>query len=414
VYQEPELCAELTVAESVLLGGEPARYGVIDRSTQRERALASLRRVVPEDNAQRLAPERLIKTLSPSERQLVALARALAHGDCRVLILDEPTSALSAADVARLFDVVADLAASGITVLYISHFLEEVERVATRFTMLRDGRSVASGDLATTTRSELVALMAGRAVSELFPRSPRVPGEPVLELAALRGTVRPSDASLTLRRGEVLGIAGLLGSGRTALLRAIFGLDAVRGGTLRVKALSGPRSPAERLRQGVGLLSEDRKGEGLADSMSLGDNLTLSKLDELGPLGLVLPARRDAATQRYVTELGIRCRGPEQLARELSGGNQQKLCFARLLHHGVDVLLLDEPTRGIDVGSRADIYRLIDGLAAKGAAILLVSSYLPELLGVCDRVAVMVRGRLATARPVTELSEHALLLEATG
>jgi ribose transport system ATP-binding protein len=241
-----------------------------------------------------------------------------------------------------------------------------------------------------------------------------VPGEPVLELAALRGAVRPSDASLTLRRGEVLGIAGLLGSGRTELLRAIFGLDAVRGGTLRVKALSGPRSPAERLRQGVGLLSEDRKGEGLADSMSLGDNLTLSKLDELGPFGLVLPARRDAATQRYVTELGIRCRGPEQLARELSGGNQQKLCFARLLHHGVDVLLLDEPTRGIDVGSRADIYRLIDALAAKGAAILLVSSYLPELLGVCDRVAVMVRGRLATARPVTELSEHALLLEATG
>ncbi|HEY4159463.1 MAG TPA: ATP-binding cassette domain-containing protein, partial [Polyangiaceae bacterium] len=170
VYQEPELCAELTVAESVLLGGEPARYGVIDRLTQRERALASLKRVVPDDQAQRLAPDSLIKTLSPSERQLVALARALAHGDCRVLILDEPTSALSAADVARLFDVVADLAASGITVLYISHFLEEVERVATRFTMLRDGRSVASGDLATTTRSELVTLMAGRAVSELFPR----------------------------------------------------------------------------------------------------------------------------------------------------------------------------------------------------------------------------------------------------
>jgi len=413
VAQEPALCADLSVAENILLGALPGSFGVVDRAALRRRAGAALARVLPEgallpDLAQRAG------ALGQGDRQLVCLARALAQTECRILILDEPTSTLNSSEAERLFGVVRELTKSGMAVLYVSHFLEEVERIADRYTVLRDGQFVQSGALAQTTRGELVKLMAGRDVQALFPRSARTPGEVVLDLHELSGKNLPISASLTLRRGEVLGIAGLLGAGRTELLRAIFGLEAVKSGSLRVKAVVGAASPARRLAQGVGLLSEDRKGEGLAESLSLGDNITLSKLESLGSFGLVSPKRRSAIARTHLDRLGVRARGPEQLARDLSGGNQQKICFARLLHHGLDVLLLDEPTRGVDVGSRADLYRIIDELAARGNAVLMVSSYLPELLGVCDRIAVMVRGRLLPARPASELSEHALLLEATG
>ena len=413
VAQEPALCAELSVAENILLGALPGRFGFIDRVELQERAFAALARVLPE-GAPRPDLNRRAGELGQGDRQLVCLARALAQSECRLLILDEPTSTLNSKEAARLFTVVRELTRRGIAVLYVSHFLEEVERLATRFTVLRDGQFVASGELAHTTRSALINLMAGRAVSELFPRSPHAPGEVLLELRELSGPKLPISASLRLRRGEVLGIAGLLGAGRSELLRAIFGLAPVKSGDLRVKAVLGKASPARRLAQGVGFLSEDRKGEGLAEGLTLGDNITLSKLESLGALGFVSPARRAAIAQTYLERLGVRARGPEQLARDLSGGNQQKICFARLLHEAADVLLLDEPTRGVDVGSRADLYRIIDELAVRGKALLLVSSYLPELLGVCDRVAVMVRGKLGAARPVGEWTEHDLLLEATG
>ncbi len=413
VSQEPALCPDLSVAENVLLNALPGRFGVVDRAEQRRRAGAALARVLPQG-----APlpdlDQRAGDLGQGDRQLLCLARALAQSECRILILDEPTSTLNSSEAERLFGVVRELTKSGIAVLYVSHFLEEVERLADRYTVLRDGQFVATGNIAGTGRAELVKLMAGRDVQELFPRSERTPGEVVLALGALSGRALPIAASLELRRGEVLGIAGLLGSGRSELLRAIFGLDPVKAGTLRVKAVLGAASPARRLAQGVGLLSEDRKGEGLAEGLSLGDNLTLSKLESLGPHGLVSPKRRAAITRSYIERLGIRARDPEQLARDLSGGNQQKICFARLLQHDLDVLLLDEPTRGVDVGSRADLYRIIDEFAARGKAVLLVSSYLPELLGVCDRIAVMVRGRLGPAHPVSACTEHELLLEATG
>ncbi|HKO49808.1 MAG TPA: sugar ABC transporter ATP-binding protein [Polyangiaceae bacterium] len=413
VSQEPALCPDLSVAENILLGALPSRFGILDRAEQRRRAGAALARVLPAgaplpDLAQRAGD------LGQGDRQLLCLARALAQADCRILILDEPTSTLNSSEAERLFSVVRELTRSGIAVLYVSHFLEEVERIADRYTVLRDGQFVHSGVIADTTRSELVKLMAGREVQELFPRSARSPGQVVLDLREVAGEKLPISASLLLRRGEVLGIAGLLGAGRSELLRAIFGLDAVKSGTLRVKGVLGPASPARRLAQGVGLLSEDRKGEGLAEALSLGDNITLSKLESLGSFGFVSPARRDAIARSYLSRLGVRARGPEQLARDLSGGNQQKICFARLLQHGADLLLLDEPTRGVDVGSRADLYRIIDELAARGNAVLMISSYLPELLGVCDRIAVMVRGKLGEARPASERSEHDLLLEATG
>jgi ribose transport system ATP-binding protein len=294
--------------------------------------------------------------------------------------------------------------------------------------------------------------MVGRQVEQLYPRSVRRPGEVVLEIEDLAGLEKPESASLKLRRGEVLGIAGLVGAGRTELLRSLFGLDPIRKGKIRLGVYAGPASPVRRWMQGAGILSEDRKEEGLALSLSISDNVTLSKLRGLGPFGLVLPSRQDEAAARWIERLGIRCLGPRDRVSSLSGGNQQRVALARLLQHDVDVLLLDEPTRGIDVAAKAMIYRLIDelatgsliGLTAEHAesaetknikdvfsvvsalsavkkpagrapkAILMVSSYLPELMGVCDRVAVMCRGRLGPTHRIDEVDEHKLMLEATG
>jgi ribose transport system ATP-binding protein len=250
--------------------------------------------------------------------------------------------------------------------------------------------------------------MVGRSVADLYPRSERTRGEPVLDLNDLAGPVKPERASLTLHRGEVLGIAGLVGAGRTELLRTIFGLDPIRSGKIKIKAYVGPASPAERWNSGVGMVSEDRKQEGLALSLSIADNLTLSSIGSI-----VKPSDQAAASKEWIKKLAIRCREPQQPVGNLSGGNQQKVAIARLLEHGVDVLLLDEPTRGIDVGSKAQIYKLVDELACSGKAILMVSSYLPELLGTCDRIAVMCKGILHPARNVPEIDEHMIMTEAT-
>lgn len=413
VYQEPQLCPHLTVAENVVLGVEPTRGIFVDRAAAEKRARDALARLAGAGETA-LSPSALVLSLSPGDRQQVAVARALAASTCRVLILDEPTSSLPARDAERLFAALAELKKDGLCILYISHYLEEVERIADRFTVLRDGRTVGSGEVAQTATSEMVKLMVGVDVDELFVHGEHTPGEELLVLDGLAGKKKPASASLTLRRGEVLGIAGLVGSGRTELLRVVFGLDPVKSGNIRVGAYSGPASPARRLAQGMGMLSEDRKEEGLAADMSIADNLTLSKLDTVGPFGVIPPARQERSAQKWIERLGIRCESGRQPVSALSGGNQQKVALARLLHHDVDVLLLDEPTRGIDIKSRAEIYKLIDELAQNGRGVLVVSSYLPELFGICDRIAVMHRGRLGEARPVSELDPHRVLMEATG
>jgi ribose transport system ATP-binding protein len=410
VYQELSLVPHLSVGENVLMGEEPATLGVLHRRQMRARVAE----VLGEVGHPELDVEARVGGLSLAAQQIVEIARAVAQTSCRVLILDEPTSSLTRDDIERLFGLIRAFSRRGLAIVYISHVIEEVRRVADRFTVLRDGQTVGSGPVAGTEASEIVRMMAGRQMDQLFPRSARQPSEIALELRDLAGVTLPESASLELRWGEVVGIAGLAGAGRTELLRAVFGLEPVRRGHIRVGAFIGPASPARRLRQGVGFLSENRKTEGLALSLSIADNLTLSKLTGLGPATLVLPSRQRAASARWIARLGIRCRGADQPVWQLSGGNQQKVAIARLLHNDVDVLLLDEPTRGIDVTSKAHIYDLIDRLAVSGKAVLLVSSYLPELLGICDRVAVMRRGVLGPARPVAELSEHAVLMEATG
>ncbi len=417
IYQELALAPHLSAMENILLGIEPTRGPFMNwRET---RAIA--RRALDEVGLTALDPATLVEELSIAEQQLVEIARAVAVG-CKVLVLDEPTSSLTQKDVQALFSLVRRLKAKGVGVVYISHALEEIEALCDRFTVLRDGETIGHGVVGQVPVDKIISMMVGRDVADLYPRSHRKAGEPILELRSLSGAKAPKSASIALHRGEVVGIAGLIGSGRTETLRALFGLDPVAAGEVRIAgAPAGSGGPALRWAQGVGLVSEDRKTEGLAQNLSIAENLTLSRLDGLGPWRFVRPSRQNAAAAPWIKAFPIKCQGGEQPVEALSGGNQQKVAIARLLHHDCDVLLLDEPTRGIDVGSKAQIYSWIDKLAlgdpAAGKApkaVLVVSSYLPELLGICDRIAVMTRGVLGEARPVSEWNEHSLMLAATG
>ncbi len=373
IYQELSLAPDLSVEENIVLGMEPTHYGVVRRDEMRARAEDVLRRL----HHSEISPTTAASRLSVAEQQLVEIARALAVG-CRVLVLDEPTSSIARADVERLFQIIGRLKEQGHAVVYISHFIDEVKEVADRFVVLRDGRNAGGGEVRSATRAEIVEMMVGRSLEELYPRTPRNPGEAILDIAP----------GITLHRGEVLGIAGLVGAGRTRLLRSLFGRNAA-------------------WKSGVGMVSEDRKGEGLATGMSVTDNLTLPRLS-----AWVSPSRQSAVARRWIQALNIHCLDDRQEISDLSGGNQQKVALARLLHCDVDVLLLDEPTRGIDVGSKAQIYELIDKLVAGGKAVLIASSYFPELIGICDRIAVMHRGKLGRPRLVSEVDEHRLMMEA--
>jgi ribose transport system ATP-binding protein len=409
VYQELALAPDLSVEANVLLGQEATAFGFLRHDENRRRvreALALLEH--PE-----IQPDAPAAGLNPAARQLVEIARALLT-DLKVLVLDEPTSALDRDDVERLFALIGRLKGRGVSVVYISHFLEEIEAIADRFTVLRDGRAVGEGLVSEVTRHKVIELMVGRALDEQYPRVPHTLGEPVLRIDRLSGVDLPDEAELTLHHGEIVGIAGLVGSGRTELLRTVFGLDPVRSGEVTVHHIRGPASARQRIRQGVGLLSEDRKGEGLALEQSIADNVTYSWLRPYQTLGLINNARRTAATQELLQRLNTRFRNPRQAVGELSGGNQQKVALARLLHQQADVLLLDEPTRGVDVGSKAEIYRLVGELAAQGKAVLVVSSYLPELFGVCDQLAVMCRGRLSGTRPIGDWTPELVMAVATG
>ncbi len=416
IYQELSLAPHLSVMENILLGIEPTAGPLIDWREMRQRAMRALAEVGVSD----VAVEREVGRLPIARQQMVEIARAVAL-ECRVLVLDEPTSSLTRQDIEKLFGLIQRLKAKGLAVIYISHFLEEVQEISDRFTVLRDGRTVGSGTTSEASTDDIVSLMVGRQVDELYPAHRRSPGDALLEVRNLAGSEKPTSASLTLRRGEVLGIAGLVGAGRTELMRAIFGLDDVAAGSVKIGSYSGAASPARRWRQRIGMVSEDRKNEGLAVGLSVADNVTLPALGGLGPMGLVTPARQAAACRRWLEKIPIRCRSAYQSVGSLSGGNQQKVALARLLHADVDVLLLDEPTRGIDVGSKAQIYGLVNELAAgdpeagrEPKGVLMISSYLPELLGTCDRIAVMCRGRLGESRPVEGWSEHELMLEAVG
>ncbi len=420
IHQELCLCPHLSAAENMLLGLEPARGrgGWVDRDAARRRTVALLEQF----GRSGLHPEARVGDLPLAAQQVVEICRALA-ADARILLMDEPTSSLQREDVNRLFALIRQLAARGIAIVYISHFLEEVREIAGRYTVLRDGRSVASGSITDASNDQLIAHMVGRAA--LTSRPPLRSGEGERHegnvILAVHDVALPpvlKHASFELRRGEVLGIAGLMGSGRSELIRALFGLEPRASGRLalggRPLAVSGAR-PSRRLAQGFGYLSEDRRREGLALTLSVADNLTATRFSACSPgWGWLDLDRQRAAATRWIDALHIRAAAPTQPVRALSGGNQQKVAVGRLLHQDAAVLLLDEPTRGIDVGSRAQIYEAIARSAAQGKAVLLVSSYLPELFQLCDRLAVMSRGRLSAARPIAQWTPETVLATAIG
>jgi ribose transport system ATP-binding protein len=414
IHQELSLCPHLSVAENVLMGIESSHFGWLDREQLSSRTNEVLRTF----HHAGIRPEKRVGELPVAARQIVEISRALA-ARARIILMDEPTSSLQRDDVANLFQLIRRLSSEGISVIYISHFLEEVRQIADRFTVLRDGRSVATGDIATTTDDELIAKMVGRTQQNLFPqrKNKNTIHEMILDVRNLAAPPLLKDATFELRRGEILGIAGLMGSGRTPLLRAIFGLEPPASGTITVNknALRTRSStPAMRLVEGVGYLSEDRKEDGLTLNQSLSDNVTVTRFDTCSRWGwLDLGAQRKQA-ERLVNALKIKTRGVQQAVGSLSGGNQQKVALARLLHQDADVLLLDEPTRGIDIGSKAQVYETIAACAEQNKAVLMVSSYLPELFGMCDRLAVMSRGRLSDVRPINQWTPESVLQVAVG
>jgi ribose transport system ATP-binding protein len=409
IYQELNLAPHLTVEENIMLGQERQAWGFLRRKKMREKVCDMLRQVSHPE----IAPGVPVKQLSVSARQIVEISRALLE-KAKILVMDEPTSSLSGEDSARLFGLIKRLKGQGVSIVYISHFLEEVQQVADRFSILRDGKNVGSGQIEGTSLEKIIQLMVGQKVKEMFPRVSHEVGPVALAAFGLRGKQMQTGISLSLHQGEILGLAGLVGSGRTEFLRALFGLDAWQDGVLRIGrkeiAKAGSRL---RIDHGVGFLSEDRQGEGLAPGQSIADNLTLSRLAPYARFGFLRLGLRNRAVERWIQRLQIKAQGPGQSVLTLSGGNQQKVALARLLHQEAKVLLLDEPTRGIDIISKLQVYQWMGELAAQGKAILFVSSYLPELTGICDRIAVFYRGQLAEVRPASEWNYQSLIAAAT-
>lgn len=405
IYQELTLVPHLTVEENVLLGFEPARSGWIDRDKSREMVRAVLSELEHPDFELNVKA----RELSIAHQQVIEIARAIIHRP-KILIMDEPTSSLMNHDKEVLFRLVGKLKSKGVSILYVSHFLEECQRIGDRFTVLRDGKWVGSGDIKTTKIPEIIRMMVGREVEDIYPEADNQVGEVVYEVSGVCGRSKPSDVSFQLHAGEVFGLAGLIGSGRTETLRCLFGLDDLSAGNIRLNgSVLSFLSPRHCLKEGVGLLSENRKEEGLAIGRSVLENMTLTKLIPFSRYGLIRKRDEQKVVQEWIQELRIKARSEEQPVVSLSGGNQQKVALARLLHHDCRVLLLDEPTRGIDVGSKSQIYRLIQDLAKEGRAVIFVSSYIPELLGVCHRIGVMCQGRLVEIRQTTEWNEHEII-----
>ncbi len=414
IYQELNLAPHLTVKENLTLGIERSVCGFVRSQDE------AIGRALDQLGHSGLPLDVPVRSLSIGLQQVVEIARALVC-DAEVIIMDEPTSSLSETDTQRLFAAIRRLRDGGISTIYISHFLEEVTAVADSYTVLRDGESVGTGTIAETDIAHLIELMIGRTLTEMFPRCEHELGEVLVSVEGLHGSPLPKGVSFELHRGEILGIAGLVGAGRSETLRSVFGLNRASAGTLRISGTKPIKlqymGPGRALSLSLGFLSENRKDEGLATGMSIAANTTLSTLYRFATLngwGLLNLRRENDAVRRRIDDLNIRCRGPNQLVESLSGGNQQKVALARMLEQNSDIVLLDEPTRGIDVGSKVEIYRLMGRLAARGKGIIFVSSYMPELLGICDSLAVMHRGRMSPIKPVAEWDEHEIMRVATS
>ena len=406
VLQELHLVPTLSVAENLFLTDLPRRGPFLDRVTLASRARAALAAL----GLAGLDPWTPVGRLGIGRQQLVALAAALAH-PCRVLVLDEPTAALTPGETGLAFDHVARLRAAGTAVLYISHRLDDIQRIADRVTVLRDGRVVGARAARGTSMGELVGLMIGEPRAEAAPPASRAPGAVALRVEGLRRGDRVRDVAFDVHAGEILGLAGLIGSGRTETLRAIAGADRRDAGRVSVGARAVPAEggPAAAVRAGIGLVPEDRRAHALLLAQPIRSNVSLATLGRFRRGAWIDRPAEAAAVDALCARLDVRCRSTEQLAGELSGGNQQKVVLARWLLRDCEVLLVDEPTRGVDVAAKRAVHDVLRGLAARGRAIVVVSSELPELLELCDRIAVMSDGRLVSTFARGSWSEAAIL-----
>ena len=406
IYQELVLFPELSVAENIFIGEEPRnRFGLIDRKQLRERARDILARL-----GHGLDPDMPVKALTVADQQMVEIAKALV-GEVKLLVLDEPTAVISGREAEALFDRVRGLRAEGVCVIYISHRLEEIFALADRVTVLKDGRLVGTRLVAETGRDDLVAMMVGRQLADIYPAKRRsATTDPVLSVRDLATRPRVRDVSFNLFPGEILGLAGLVGSGRSETAHAIFGSAARDAGTVTLDGEDlPPGQPAAAIARGLGLLTEDRKGEGLMLQLDAAANISAPTLDRFRS-GLFLDREAEvAAAREEIARFRIAVPGPRAGVNRLSGGNQQKILIARWARACRKVLILDEPTRGVDVGAKVEIYRIIHELAASGVGVLVISSELPEMIGLCERVLVMKEGAIAGILSGSEVDEQAIM-----
>ncbi|WP_263262066.1 sugar ABC transporter ATP-binding protein [Pseudomonas sp. RIT-PI-S] len=410
VLQELNLLPTLSIAENLFLERLPRRLGWVDRPRLREQALQAMAKVGLEG----LDPDTLVAELGIGHQQMVEIARNLI-GDCRVLILDEPTAMLTGREVELLFAQIERLRAAGVALVYISHRLEEIARITQRVAVLRDGRLVSVARTGDLSEAQMVNLMVGRELGERIDLGERRIGAPLLSVQRLGRGQKVREVSFEVRKGEIFGISGLIGAGRTELLRLIFAADQADTGQVCLGSPSRPLtlgSPAEAVRQGIALISEDRKGEGLLLNQPISANLALGNMPRVSSLGWMNSAKEHALARRQIDAMRIRTAGPEQAVGELSGGNQQKVVIGRWLERDCQVLLFDEPTRGIDVGAKFDIYRLLGDLTRQGKALVVVSSDLRELMLLCDRIGVMCEGAMTGIFDRAEWSQEQLMAAA--
>ena len=410
IYQEFNLISHLPIGENIFLGREPVRFaGLIDQGAilfEAKRALSSL--------GLALDPRRLVKDLRVAEQQMVEVAKALSL-DARILIMDEPTAALTEHEISELFDTIRRLKKNGVAIVYISHRMEELFEIGDRVTVLRDGRSVGTYDVPEMSKSELIRLMVNRELTELFPKVHTTRGAEVLRVEGLCTKSGLKDISFSLHKGEVLGVAGLLGAGRTELARAIFGLDKISSGSIFVKGVAQKMSsPRSAIKSGIGFLTEDRKSQGLVLPLSVERNLCLSSVDKFSHWGIMNSREERREAGRYAEDLRIKTPSLDQKVVFLSGGNQQKVVLSKWLCSQAEVFIFDEPTRGVDVGAKAEIYQLMNRLTASGVAIMMISSELLEVLGMSDRVMVMRGGRIAGEFSDGEYTQERILQCALG
>lgn len=407
VHQESLLAPHLSIAENMFLGRENASGGVW---IHRRKLVEQARRIIS-DNGFPLDPDAKVERLTPAGKQLVEICRAIAQGSS-LLIFDEPTSSLSEAETKEVFRIVGELRRRRMGVIYITHRLDELRSVGDRVTVLRDGATVYTGNLAELSRESLIQHMVGRPLDAIFSRDECCNDRVLLRVDQVsRGLLR--DISFEIRAGEILGLAGLMGAGRTELCRVLFGLDPLDAGTIEIEGKRLiPKTPREAVTAGLALIPEDRQHNGLALRLSIAHNITMPDLERVSRMGILRKGEEIALSQQYREQLRIRCHSPAQIAGSLSGGNQQKIVIAKWVARGAKIFMFDEPTRGIDVGAKQEVFEQMAALAREGAAILMVSSELPELIQVADRILVMSEGRITGELPGKTTQEAIMRLAA--